>query len=178
MKSLKLLYMVLVVLAVPSCSTINANIKAKKQNKLFANVIADPVVNDRVFKYNLSFYPVQDPAPIYIHGDTLTIHDTTKIDKVRDSIIHERCNIDMDSLRKANTRTNVKIVVDTLKQKDTSCAPKLALLQKELSNTQGQLSNEKENKEQYRKASAKKSWWIGGLAAAIVLLIVLLIKKK
>ena len=152
-----------------SCAAYLASRQTKKDNKLYVKAVANERVYPRIGeRWNLD-NPITQKT-IYIKGKDSIIEVPVIVDMVRDSIIKAECpTLNLDSLRKALTRTVMHIRIDTFTQPDSNCIPKLHDAQLRNSNLQGKYDQQSIQLTQEQKKSSKWLWLFMAAVFAFVI---------
>lgn len=154
-----------------------------KDNKAVSRVIASPVLTKRVVQYDAGGHPYVPPSVVYVKGKDSIIEVPVPVDVVRDSLIKVACpTLNLDSLKKALTRTITKERVDTFFKADPKLSELFNQQQYNLSMIQGQYSQLQKQTDSYKKESQHRLWYIIGISILAFIIIIfeayLLLKPK
>jgi hypothetical protein len=171
MKALKLFAVILIAGQIAGCSAYKAARQTKKDDKLYKNATTNPRVAPRVaYDYNM-LHPI-DQKTILIKGKDSIVIDSIPYDRVRDSIIFSECpTLNLDSLKRALTRTITKIRTDTLLIPDTSTLRRLGSVQANYTNLQGKYEQQTAQVSETKKDLSK--WKLWSIVSGAFLLLVI-----
>ena len=134
MKNQFLIGLLILIAGLYSCSSAY---QLRKDTKLDNKAISRAVIRKAtVMKPIGDMYNALNPVEakeVYVKGKETIVIDSIPYDRVHDSLIEAKCpTLNLDSLKKALTKTVYKTSVDTSKRVDTTCERKYISVNNEL----------------------------------------------
>ncbi len=175
---MKNLIWILMCLFLASCAVI----KDAKDNKAVGRVLSSPSLTDRVYKVAVGLHPVF-PDKIYIKGKDSTVYDSIPYPMYIDSLIIKDCpKLNLDSLKRALSKTIYIFRTDTLHIRDTTLLRLYEYEKDKNSFISGQLLEKDKTIDRYVKSYKRSALWNIGLSVIMIIVIIgsgyLLFKKK
>ena len=163
-----------------SCSSTRR--ETRLDNKATSRVLSKSELTDKVGKVYLGLHPT-DQKIVYIRGRDSIIEVPVAVDVVRDSIIKAQCpTLNLDSLKRALTRTITIIRTDTVKEPDLITIRLLEAVNTAYAKKEGQLTEVRDSNTILKKDLSRRTMWlyVSVLVSILVIggLLYLLFRKK